>query len=45
MGGDMDIQQQMLDGTLDYVVLQTAPTVSIRARRGRVRSAHGLRSV
>ena len=28
MGGDMDIQQQMLDGTLDYVVLQTAPTVS-----------------
>ena len=24
----MDIQQQMLDGTLDYVVLQTAPTVS-----------------
>ena len=23
MGGDMDIQQQMLDGTLDYVVLQT----------------------
>lgn len=28
MGGDMDTQQQMLDGTLDYVVLQTAPTVS-----------------
>lgn len=28
MGGDNDIQQQMLDGTLDYVVLQTAPSVS-----------------
>ncbi len=28
MGGDMDTQQAMLDGTLDYVVLQTAPTVS-----------------
>jgi tripartite ATP-independent transporter DctP family solute receptor len=28
MGGDNDIQQQMLDGTLDYIVLQTAPSVS-----------------
>ena len=28
LGGDMDIQQQMLDGTVDYIVLQTAPTVS-----------------
>lgn len=28
LGGDMDIQQMMLDGQLDYVVMQTAPAVS-----------------
>jgi len=28
MGGDNDIQQGMIDGLLDYIVLQTAPSVS-----------------
>jgi tripartite ATP-independent transporter DctP family solute receptor len=28
MGGDEDIQQGMIDGLLDYIVLQTAPSVS-----------------